>query len=63
MHHSIKLIVLGFAMMILGGSLIIADAASEVDTPNYLVYLSLSLFIGFILIIIGLCSSPKNPKE
>ena len=64
MNHSIKTIILGFAMMILGGSLMIADAASDVDMPNNLVFISYSLFIGFIIVILGLCTSnSKNTKE
>lgn len=64
MNHSTKIIILGFAMMIFGGSLMIADAASQVDMSNTLVFLSYNLFVGFIVVIIGLFSSKsKDTKE
>ncbi|MDF2803817.1 MAG: hypothetical protein K0S61_3720 [Anaerocolumna sp.] len=64
MNHSTKIIILGFAMMIFGGSLMIADAASQVDMSNTLVFLSYNLFVGFIVVIIGLFSNKsKDTKE
>lgn len=54
MNKSFKVIIFGFALMYLGGILLLADAISPIDMPAYLVLLSYGLFIGFIFIVIGL---------
>ncbi|SHJ56134.1 hypothetical protein SAMN02745136_00387 [Anaerocolumna jejuensis DSM 15929] len=60
MNRNIKIIILGFALMLLGGFIYIAGSASKVDLPRIQITLINSLYIGFILIIAGLVIPPKK---
>lgn len=61
MNRNVKIIILGFALMLLGGVLFISDSASQIDLPHILIKLSNCLYWGFILVIIGLVLPP--PKQ
>lgn len=60
MSWNIKIIILGFALMLLGGFLFVGGSASQIDLPDFLGLMTYDLYIGFILIIIGLFNSPKK---
>ncbi len=60
MNKNIKLIIFGFALMFMGGVSLITGAIIKQSMPVIFVYLQYGLFIGFILIIIGLFTEPKN---
>lgn len=62
MNHKIKTIILGFALMFLCGILTLLSAITQHDLPGFLVLLSYGLFIGFILILVGLYSSHDEKK-
>ena len=55
MNNAIRVIIFGFALMIFGGVLLIANTSN-----SYLILLSYSFFIGFLLIIFGLIFLPND---
>lgn len=55
-----KVVILGFALMIFGGIILIINTLNTINVPLYLALLSYLFFIGFILIIIGLIINPKD---
>lgn len=55
MNGAIRVIIFGFALMIFGGVLLIANTSN-----SYLILLSYSFFIGFLLIIFGLIFLPND---
>lgn len=59
MKTAIRTIILGFALMIFGGILLIVSALSH-NPPYYLVILSYSLFIGFLVTLLGVFILPND---
>lgn len=60
MDKNVKIIILGFALMLLGGFLTVAGEVSKVDLPNILGMCTYGLYIGFIFIVLGLVIPPKD---
>lgn len=63
MNINIKIIILGFALMLLGGVLLISGSVSQIDLPRILVRLTNCLYLGFVLIIIGLIIPQKKQGD
>jgi hypothetical protein len=59
MNKSLKIIIFGFALMFIGGICLLVGFIVK-DIPAYMVLLSYGLFIGFILIMIGLLTHENN---
>ena len=58
MNLSKRIIIFGFAYLILGGILMITNAASNTRPPNFAVRLSYGVYIGPLIIVLGLIIHP-----
>lgn len=58
MNNALKLIIIGFALMIFGGTLLIISALANL--PSWLVLMSYSFFLGLILIVMGVIKHPNK---
>jgi|UPI00051C90B6 cytochrome c biogenesis factor len=59
MNKSLKIIIFGFALMLFGGTFFITCAIYK-SVLSYMVLFSYGLYIGFILILIGLLTYNKK---
>ncbi len=59
MNNFLKLIIIGFALMIFGGIMLILSAFSN-NLSSTFVLISYGYFLGFILIIIGVIKHPND---
>lgn len=60
MNWNIKIIILGFSLILLGGFLFVGGSASQIDLPKILGLMTYNLFIGFILVVVGLIIPPRK---
>ena len=58
MNNALKLIIIGFALMIFGGIMLILSAFSNLSLTFVLI--SYGYFLGFILILIGVIKYPNK---
>jgi uncharacterized membrane protein HdeD (DUF308 family) len=61
MDKNIKTIILGFALMIMGGINLIIGIINTKADANFMLYLSYGFYLGFLLILIGLFAPRKVP--
>lgn len=59
MKTAIRTILLGFALMIFGGTLLIVSALG-LSLPSFLIKLSYSFFIGFPVTLLGVFILPND---
>lgn len=59
MKTAIRTILLGFTLMIFGGTLLIVGTLSR-NLPYFLVILSYSFFIGFLVTLLGVFILPND---
>lgn len=60
MNKYIKMIIIGFALMIMGGSFLITSAITRANMHIFYVLLTYGLFVGFVMIIYAVIKYPNS---